>query len=68
MLILYAMDTLHDIVNITAIEEQEAPCYKITRSIFSEAVSALYVRQYTPQYLKTLANRVIFSSRRRLTL
>ncbi|XP_070166397.1 neprilysin-1 isoform X3 [Polyergus mexicanus] len=31
---------------------------RLTRSVFSEAISALYVRQYTPKYLETLINRV----------
>ncbi|EZA60236.1 Endothelin-converting enzyme [Ooceraea biroi] len=58
LLLLYAMDTLHDIVNVTAVKDWEASCYGLTKSLFSEAVSALYVRQYTPKYLDTLVNRV----------
>lgn len=62
LLLLYATDTLHDIVNVTAVKDWEASCYSLTRSSFSEAVSALYVRQYAPKYLETLAKRVIYSS------
>ncbi|XP_012226290.1 neprilysin-1 [Linepithema humile] len=58
LLVLYAMDTLHDIVNVTAIQDWEVFCYKLTKSLFSEAVSALYVRQHTPKYLETLVNRI----------
>ncbi|KAG5321089.1 NEP protein, partial [Pseudoatta argentina] len=58
LLLLYA-DTLHDIVNVTAVKDWEDSCYRLTKSIFSEAVSVLYVRQYTPKYLETLVNRVI---------
>ncbi|XP_018357556.1 PREDICTED: endothelin-converting enzyme 1-like, partial [Trachymyrmex cornetzi] len=57
LLLLYA-DTLHDIVNVTAVKDWKHSCYRLTKSIFSEAVSALYVRQYTPKYLETLVNRV----------
>ncbi|KAG5319125.1 NEP protein, partial [Acromyrmex heyeri] len=58
LLLLYA-DTLHDIVNVTAVKDWEDSCYRLTKSIFSEAVSVLYVRQYTLKYLETLVNRVI---------
>ncbi|XP_011636388.1 neprilysin-1-like [Pogonomyrmex barbatus] len=58
LLLLYATNTLHDIANVTAIKDWEASCYRLTRNIFSEAISALYVRQYTPKYLETLVNRV----------
>ncbi|XP_018056430.1 PREDICTED: neprilysin-1-like [Atta colombica] len=57
LLLLYA-DTLHDIVNVTAVKDWEDSCYRLTKSIFSEVVSVLYVRQYTPKYLETLVNRV----------
>ncbi|XP_011057203.1 PREDICTED: neprilysin-1-like isoform X2 [Acromyrmex echinatior] len=57
LLLLYA-DTLHDIINVTAVKDWEDSCYRLTKSIFSEAVSVLYVRQYTPKYLETLVNRV----------
>ncbi|XP_018342778.1 PREDICTED: neprilysin-1-like [Trachymyrmex septentrionalis] len=57
LLLLYA-DTLHDIVNVTAVKDWEDSCYRLTKSTFSEAVSALYVRQYTPKYLEILVNRV----------
>ncbi|GAB1862340.1 Endothelin-converting enzyme 1 [Camponotus japonicus] len=58
LLLLYVVDTLHDIVNVNAIKDWEASCYRLTKSVFSEAISALYVRQYAPKYLKTLVNRV----------
>lgn len=58
LLLLYATDTLYDIVNVTAVKDWEASCYRLTKGLFSEAISALYVRQYTPKYLDTLVNRV----------
>ncbi|XP_011867543.1 PREDICTED: neprilysin-1 [Vollenhovia emeryi] len=58
LLLLYATDTLHDIANVTAVKDWADSCYRLTRSVFGEAVSALYVRQYTPKYLETLVNRV----------
>ncbi|XP_071650462.1 neprilysin-1 isoform X1 [Temnothorax longispinosus] len=58
LLLLYAMDTWHDIANVTAVKDWEAPCYQLTRSVFGEAISALYVRQYTPKYLEILVDRV----------
>ncbi|KAL0115549.1 hypothetical protein PUN28_010815 [Cardiocondyla obscurior] len=58
LLLLYATDTLHDIVNVTAVKDWETSCYRLTKTIFGEAVSALYVRQYSPKYLETLINRV----------
>lgn len=58
LLLLYATDTLYDIVNATASKDLELSCFKLTKDVFSEVVGALYVQQYTPHYLETLANRV----------
>ncbi|XP_033217497.1 neprilysin-21-like [Belonocnema kinseyi] len=58
LLLLYASDTLYDVVNVTASENWNTSCYHLTKNIFSDAVSALYVQQYKPQFLETLANRV----------
>ncbi|XP_076638551.1 neprilysin-1 isoform X4 [Colletes latitarsis] len=58
LLLLYAVDTLHDIVNVTASKNWELSCFKLTKNVFSEVVGALYVQQYSPQYLEKLANRV----------
>ena len=58
LLLLYATDTLHDIVNLTGSKNWELSCFKLTKDVFGEVTGALYVRQYTPQYLETLANRV----------
>ncbi|KOX71067.1 Neprilysin [Melipona quadrifasciata] len=58
LLLLYATDTLHDIVNVTGSKNWELSCFKLTKDVFGEVMGALYVRQYTPQYLETLANRV----------
>ncbi|XP_076284156.1 neprilysin-1 isoform X4 [Lasioglossum baleicum] len=58
LLLLYATDTLHDIVNVTASKNWELSCFKLTKEVFSEVVGALYVQQYSPQHLETLANRV----------
>ncbi|KAI4501551.1 hypothetical protein M0802_003428 [Mischocyttarus mexicanus] len=58
LLLLYAADTLHDIVNVTASKDWDNSCYKLTKNIFGEIVGALYVQQYSLQYLETLANRV----------
>lgn len=58
LLLLYATDTLHDIVNVTGSKDWKLSCFKLTKEVFGEVVGALYVQQYTPQYLETLANRV----------
>lgn len=58
LLLLYAVDTLHDIVNVTASANWNESCSKLTKNIFGEIVGALYVQQYRPDYLETLANRV----------
>ncbi|XP_051159480.1 neprilysin-1-like [Leptopilina boulardi] len=58
LLLLYSSDTLYDIVNVTASENWNTSCYHLTKNVFSEAVGALYVQQYKPQFLETLANRV----------
>lgn len=58
LLLLYAVDTLHDIVNVTASNNWNVSCSKLTRNLFSEMVGALYVQQYKPQYLQLLAGRV----------
>ncbi|XP_043274148.1 neprilysin isoform X3 [Venturia canescens] len=58
LLLLYAVDTLHDIVNVTASAHWNESCSKLTKNIFGEIVGALYVQQYRPDYLETLANRV----------
>ncbi|KAG7200209.1 hypothetical protein KM043_000641 [Ampulex compressa] len=58
LLLLYAADTLYDIVNVTASRDWSLSCFKLTKDIFSEIVGALYVQQYTPENLETLANRV----------
>ena len=58
LLLLYAVDTLHDIVNVTASENWNESCSKLTKDVFGEIVGALYVQQYRPDHLDTLANRV----------
>ncbi|XP_076666127.1 neprilysin-1 isoform X2 [Andrena cerasifolii] len=58
LLLLYAVDTLHDIVNVTASKNWDLSCFRLTKDVFSEIVGALYVQQYTPRYLETLSNRV----------
>ncbi|XP_047359267.1 neprilysin isoform X2 [Vespa velutina] len=58
LLLLYAADTLHDIVNVTASKDWDNSCYKLTKNIFGEFVGALYVQQYSTEYLETLGNRV----------
>ncbi|XP_015109217.1 neprilysin-2 [Diachasma alloeum] len=58
LLLLYAVDTLHDIVNVTASDNWNVSCSKLTSNLFAEAVGAVYVQQYKPHHLETLANRV----------
>ncbi|XP_015589308.1 neprilysin-1 [Cephus cinctus] len=58
LLLLYAADTLHDVVNVTASKNWNVSCSNMAKSMFSFAVGALYVQQYDPQYLDTIANRV----------
>lgn len=60
LLVLYATDVLHDIVNVTANENWTESCVKLTKNVFSEAVGMLYVQQYKPNFLDLLVNRVKF--------
>jgi hypothetical protein len=58
LLLLYARDTLHELVNVTANADWKSYCARITTNVFSGAVSALYVRHYTEDYLNALKDRV----------
>ncbi|XP_023244944.1 endothelin-converting enzyme-like 1 [Copidosoma floridanum] len=58
LLVLYATDILHDIVNVTANENWSENCVRLTKNVFSDAVGMLYVQQYNSDYLELLVNRV----------
>lgn len=58
LLVLYATDVLHDIVNVTASKNWSEDCVKLTKNIFGQAVGMLYVQQYNPNFLELLVNRV----------
>ncbi|XP_012267050.2 neprilysin-1 isoform X2 [Athalia rosae] len=58
LLLLYARDTLHDVVNVSASENWNASCSKLSTAVFSSAVGALYVQQYNQQYLNAVADKV----------
>ncbi|KAK0098161.1 hypothetical protein PV326_010738 [Microctonus aethiopoides] len=58
LLFLYAVDYLHDIINVTASDNWNVTCSKMTQSVFSEILGAVYVQQYKPQYLEVLSSRV----------
>lgn len=56
---MFARDSLYMIANHTAaINEKHEFCTDITERLFSNAVSALYLSQYTQQYLDNLHQRV----------
>lgn len=55
ILLLYARDNLHELLNRT---NQEAPfCTRLTSNLFGRAVGALYVRQYPIKYISGLERR-----------
>lgn len=59
LLLVYATDILHELVNSTMSDNNRPGfCTRVTVSVFSKAVSALYITQYTPQYLQHLNSRV----------
>uniref|UniRef100_A0A1B6DC90 Peptidase M13 C-terminal domain-containing protein n=1 Tax=Clastoptera arizonana TaxID=38151 RepID=A0A1B6DC90_9HEMI len=59
LLLVYATDVLHEIVN-TTLNEKERPrfCMGVTVKALSQAVSALYVTQYSKEYLKHLSYQI----------
>ncbi|XP_031780463.1 neprilysin-1 isoform X2 [Nasonia vitripennis] len=58
LLVLYATDVLHDIVNASASKNWSEDCVKLTKNVFGEAVGMLYVQQYDPDFLQLLVNRI----------
>ncbi|XP_065339082.1 endothelin-converting enzyme 1-like [Cloeon dipterum] len=58
LLVLFARDTLLELVNSTAVSNWESYCTRITTNVFTGAVSALYVRQYSKGFLQELQSRV----------
>ncbi|XP_046614383.1 neprilysin-3-like isoform X1 [Neodiprion virginianus] len=58
LLLLYARDTLHDVVNVSASKNWNASCSKLSTAVFSSAVGALYVQQYSQQHLNSVADKV----------
>nr|CAD7409676.1 unnamed protein product [Timema poppensis] len=58
LLVVYGRDILHELVNVTATPDWPAFCTRVTVNVFSRAVSALYVRQYSNEYLEELRREV----------
>lgn len=58
LLLLFARDSLMELVNTTAIANLESYCAQVATTHFTSAVSALYVRQYSQTYLAELQTRV----------
>ncbi|KAG8247652.1 hypothetical protein J6590_056435 [Homalodisca vitripennis] len=59
LLLIFATDILNELVNST-LSDNDRPsfCMKVCMNVMSQPVSALYVTQYTPQYLHHLSVRV----------
>ncbi|KDR19260.1 Endothelin-converting enzyme-like 1 [Zootermopsis nevadensis] len=58
LLLVFARDILHELVNATATPDWSAFCTRVTISVFTKAVSALYVQQFSLQYLEELRKQV----------
>ncbi|KAL0269471.1 UNVERIFIED_CONTAM: hypothetical protein PYX00_007186 [Menopon gallinae] len=58
LLLVFATDTLYELLNTTSSPDWPAFCTRMTVNVFSKAVSALYVRQFRPEYLDQLRMRV----------
>ena len=58
LLLVFARDILHELVNATATPDWPGFCTRVTINVFTKAVSALYVRQYSQQYLEQLRKQV----------
>ncbi|RZF42294.1 hypothetical protein LSTR_LSTR003912 [Laodelphax striatellus] len=57
LLLIYATDILHELVNSTT-SNRSLYCVRVAASVYSQAVSAMYVTQYSPQYIQQLGERV----------
>ncbi|XP_059477136.1 endothelin-converting enzyme homolog isoform X2 [Neocloeon triangulifer] len=58
LLVLFARDSLLELVNTSAVGSWDGYCTRITTNVFTGAVSALYVRQYSQHFLLELQTRV----------
>lgn len=59
VLLVFATDILNELVNSTVSDnDRSAFCMRVSMNVMSQPVSALYVTQYTPQYLHHLSVRV----------
>ncbi|XP_068084571.1 neprilysin-1-like [Anabrus simplex] len=58
LLLVYARDILHELVNYKDTPDWPGFCTRVTINVFTKAVSALYVRQYSQQDLQTLRKQV----------
>jgi len=58
LLLVFARDILHELVNTTATPDWSGFCTRVTISVFTKTVSALYVQQFSPQYLEELRKQV----------
>ncbi|XP_069672464.1 endothelin-converting enzyme-like 1 [Periplaneta americana] len=58
LLLVFARDILHELINATATPDWPGFCTRVTINVFTKTVSALYVRQFSPQYLEELRKQV----------
>ncbi|PNF32145.1 hypothetical protein B7P43_G02843 [Cryptotermes secundus] len=58
LLLVFARDILHELINTTATPDWSGFCTRVTINVFAKAVSALYVRQFSPQFLEELRKQV----------
>jgi hypothetical protein len=54
----FARDILHELINTTATPDWSGFCTRVTINVFAKAVSALYVRQFSLQFLEELRKQV----------
>jgi hypothetical protein len=60
LLLVFARDILNELVNSTATPDWLGFCTRVTVNVFTKAVSALYVQQFSPRYLEDLHQQVGF--------
>jgi hypothetical protein len=60
LLLVFARDILNELINTTATPDWLAFCTRVTVNVFTKAVSALYVQQFSPKYLEELRQQVGF--------
>jgi hypothetical protein len=58
LLLVFARDILYELINTTATPDWSGFCTRVTINVFTKAVSALYVRQFSPPFLEDLSKQV----------